>query len=468
MADSQDRLRTPPHNEEAERNLLGSIFLDNRVLDRTAGEISHEDFYFESHRHIYQAMVELHKRREVIDTVTLRDMLEAKGLIESIGYTYINALTQDVPSAAHSDYYAQIVTRRSKIRDFISTAGSLIDEAYRGISDFEAFMSRADARLARATRISDHAKEVLHIEHGATAAMALLKERLSNGDSLLGLSTGIRALDRLTGGLINSRLWVIGGRPGMGKTALATTIQANLAKQNIPSVYLSLEMDGVQFAMRHLALEAKIDSQKFLTLDLTKKDLKALEDALATLQTRPILYQDRSGLTSAEVCQIVRTAHREYGIKVAFVDFIQLVASASSGRDSQRRLELKAIIYSLKELAKELDIPVVGLSQMNRNVESRISKRPMISDLEESGAIEQAADVIAFPYRDHVYNPEADESEGEGIIRKARDGRTGTAPLRWVGKYTTYTDVAPEAYDEMADQEHFTEVSYYGPGDLKK
>lgn len=475
---SDQELRTPPHNDEAEVSLLGSVFLNNRVLDEVAGIVAPDDFYRESHRHIYRAMHTLYGRGDVVDVITLADFLKAEKHFEAAGGgNYLARLSQDVPSSAHVTYYATIVGRKAQLRRLIIQMRALQDECYGDVSDFESFMSGAQATLLESTRVSSRDTEVRHISQGTTSALEYLQERIDAGGNLLGISTGIKSLDDLTGGLIPSRLWIIGGRPGMGKTALATTIQANLAAKGHASMFVSLEMDEVQFSLRHLCLEAKVDSQKILNLNLDADELARLGKADATLRARPVYYHERSGLTHAEVCQVIRKAVVDNGVRVAFVDFIQLVHGSSPGRDSQRRLEIKAIVYALKELSKELDITVVGLSQMNRNVESRINKRPMVSDLEESGAIEQAADVILFPYRDHVYNEDAEESEAEGIIRKARDGRQGTAPLRWVGAYTAYYDPANSVYEEEADRiarqerdraEGYTEVSFYGPGDLKK
>lgn len=462
-----NELHTPPHNDEAERAVLGSVFLDNRVLDELS--LGDMDFYRESHRHIFRAMKELRARGEVVDIITLGDYLETRNLLDAVGGpNFLARLSKDVPSAAHVSYYETISARKSALRNLIVVLYGLIAACYRDVQNFDEFMSRAQSKLLEATKVSRRDDEVRHISEGASNALEYLNERIASGGNLLGISTGIASLDELTGGFIPSRFWVVGGRPGMGKTALATTLQANLAKKGHASVFISLEMDEVQFSFRHLCLEAKVDSLKILNLNLTHEEMEKLGKAQMTIGARPIYYHERSGLTQAEVCQVIRKAVVEQDVKVAFVDFIQLVHGSSSGRDSQRRLEIKAIVYALKELSKELDITVVGLSQMNRGVESRVNKRPIVSDLEESGAIEQAADVILFPYRDHVYNPDTPEAEAEGIIRKARDGRQGIAPLRWIGAYTTYTGAAFGAYDEMAEQEGFHEMRSYGPDDLNR
>jgi replicative DNA helicase len=441
-------LRTPPHNDEAERSLLGSIFLDNRVIDEVTSLVQPEDLYRESHRHIFRAMIALHARGDVVDVITLADYLQAEKLLDAVGGpNFLARLSQDVPSAAHVTYYATIVSRKASLRNFITTAHALVDECYNDVSDFEAFMDDAEAKLFAITQAGVK-KNYSTMREIIKEAFAQIEALYQKAEQVTGVPSGFIDLDDITAGWQPSDLVIVAARPAMGKTALTLNMAAHAAiERKVPVAYFSLEMANVQLAIRMLCSEARVDQGKLRTGRMTEQEWARLIKAAGTLSEAPIFLDDTPALPIMEFRSKARLLKAEQDIGIIFVDYLQLMKARGSNIGS-REQEISEISRSLKGIAKELSVPVIALAQLNRGVESRADKRPMNSDLRESGAIEQDADIISFIYRDEVYNPESEHKGiGEVILGKHRNGSLGTVRLRFFGQYTRFENLAPDVDD---------------------
>ena len=443
-----DELRTPPHNDEAERSLLGAIFLDNRVVDEVSAQVQPEDLYRESHRHIYRAMMVLHGRGDAIDVITLADHLNAEGLLDAVGGpNFLARLSSEVPSAANVSYYATIVARKASLRNFISTAHGLIDECYSDVADFESFMDNAESKLFAITQ-SGAKKGYATMREIIKEAFAQIEALYQKSEQVTGVPSGFIDLDEITAGWQPSDLIIVAARPAMGKTALTLNMMAHAAiERKIPVAYFSLEMANVQLAIRLLCSEARLDQSKLRTGRMTEQEWARLIKAAGVLSDSPIFLDDTPALPIMEFRSKVRLLKAEHDIGIIFIDYLQLMKARGANIGS-REQEISEISRNLKGIAKELSVPIIALAQLNRGVEQRADKRPMNSDLRESGAIEQDADIISFIYRDEVYNPESEHKGiAEFILGKHRNGGLGTVRLRFFGQYTRFENLAPEMSD---------------------
>ncbi|MGH7827347.1 MAG: replicative DNA helicase [Candidatus Binatia bacterium] len=440
MAGLEDNLRKiPPQNLEAESSVLGGILLDNEAINQVLELLRPEDFYRESHRKIFRAMIELSDRSEPVDLITLSDCLKGRGEIEAIGGSaYLASLADFVPTAANISYYARIVREKSILRNLISAATDIATRGFEEQGNVEEFLDIAEKVIfdiserkikASFVAVGDMIKDTLK-------AVEKLYERK---EMVTGVPTGYDDLDRLTAGLQPADLVVVAGRPSMGKTAFSLNIATNAAFKGIGVAVFSLEMAKEQLVLRMLCSEARVDNSKMRSGYLGERDFPKLASAAGRLHEAPIYVDDTPAISilelRAKARRLVRDRMKKVGLIV--IDYLQLMRGM--GTANNREQEISEISRSLKALAKELNVPVIAISQLNRRVEDRGDKRPMMSDLRESGAIEQDADVIMFIYRDEVYNPKSDNKGiAEVIVAKQRNGPIDTVSLTFLNEYTRF------------------------------
>lgn len=447
---SSQSLRIPPHSVEAEQSVLGGLMLDNSTWDQVADRINDSDFYRQDHRLIFKAMEYLSSRGQPCDVITVSEYLERQSALdEAGGLAYLGALAKDTPSAANIRAYADIVRERSVLRRLIAAGTRIAD------SGFNSEGRTPSDLLDEAERIVFEIAELgVRGRQGFTPVKSYLRptldhiEHLSQQEgSLTGLATGYEDLDEKTSGLQKGDLVIVAGRPSMGKTTFAMNIAEYAAlKHQAPVAIFSMEMPGEQLTLRLMSSLARIDQHRLRTGRLDEVDWPRLTSAVQMLTTVPIYIDDTPALTPTELRARARRLKREHGLGMIVIDYLQLMQVP--GTRENRATEISEISRSLKALSKELSIPVVALSQLNRSLEQRPNKRPVMSDLRESGAIEQDADLIMFIYRDEVYNEDTtDKGIAEIIIGKQRNGPIGTVRLTFLGKYTRFENFAPNIYE---------------------
>lgn len=431
--------RVPPQNLEAEASVLGGILLENQAVLKVLEVVQEEDFYREAHRKIFRAMVNLQERGEPVDLITLNDELTGKGWLQDVGgASYLASLVDRVPTAANILYHARIVKEKSILRQVIEAATEIARHGYEEPDNALDFLDKAEQTLLEITRRQQR--------KGFYPLRAILQESFQTLESMYGsqglitgVPTGFVDFDHLTCGLQRSDLIILAGRPSMGKTALALNIARNAAvKSGVPVAIFSLEMSKEQLAFRLLCAEAQIDGSKLRAGYIKKSDWKELTAAATVLSQAPIFIDDSAGITVREMRAKARQMKLDHKIGLVIVDYLQLMQAAD--RAESRVQEISEISRSLKQLAKELDLPVLALSQLNRAVESRTDKRPILADLRESGAIEQDADVIAFVYREEFYFPDRQECKGKAelIVGKQRNGPIGKVLLHFAPEFTLF------------------------------
>jgi len=459
MAGIDDNLRkVPPQNLEAESSVLGGILLENEAVNQVLELLRPEDFYRESHRKVFRAIVELSDRSEPVDLITLSDFLKNRGELEAVGGTaYLASLADFVPTAANITHYARIVREKSILRSLISTATEIATRGYEEQGNVEEFLDSAEKVIFD---ISEK-----KIKASFVAVGDMIKDTLKTVEKLYerkemvtGVPTGYNDLDKLTAGLQPAELIIVAGRPGMGKTAFALNIAANAAFTGAGVAVFSLEMAKEQLVLRMLCSEARVDSSKVRSGYLGERDFPQLAKAAGRLHEAPIYIDDTPAISVLELRAKARRLVRDRSKKIGLiiVDYLQLMRGM--GTASNREQEISEISRSLKALAKELSVPVIALSQLNRRVEDRSDRRPMMSDLRESGAIEQDSDVIIFIYRDEVYNKSDESKKGlaEIIVAKQRNGPIDTVTLTFLNEYTrfenyTERDELEYSYDEAEE-----------------
>lgn len=436
--------RLPPQNLEAEQSILGGILLDNHALDSVLEILIHKDFYNESHRKIFATIVELSDRNEPSDLITLSNILKDKKQLDQVGgMAYLASLVDNVPSAANIAYYAKIVKEKAILRHLIGTATEILTKSYDTGAAVDEVLDEAEHAIFEIAenKIRPAFSPIKDIIKDSFKTIEKLFERK---DLITGVPTGFAKIDDLTSGLQKSELIIVAGRPSMGKTAFALNIAQHAAMEaGIHVAIFSLEMSKEQLAMRMLSSEARVDSQRLRKGFLGETDWPKLTTAAGRLSEAPLFIDDTPAITVLEMKAKSRRLKADSGLGLIILDYLQLMRSGSY-KDS-REQEISEISRSLKALAKELNVPIVALSQLNRKVEDRTNRRPQMADLRESGAIEQDADVIAFIYRDEVYNKSEDNPEkglAEVIIGKQRNGPTGMAKLAFLEKYTCFENLA--------------------------
>jgi len=436
--------KVPPQNIEAEQSILGSILLDNQALNNVLEILSVKDFYNEAHRRIFAATIELSDRNEPCDLITLTNILKNNKQLDAVGgMAYLASLVDNVPSAANAAYYAKIVKEKAILRMLIGTATEILKNSYDTSAEIDQVLDKAEHAIFEISenKIRPAFFPIKDIIKDSFKTIERLYERKA---LITGVPTGFEKIDDLTSGLQKSELIIIAGRPSMGKTAFALNIAFHAAvEMGLPVAIFSLEMAKEQLAMRMLASEAKVDSQRLRQGRLGETDWPKLTIAAGRLSDAPIFIDDKPAIMVLEMKAKARRLKAESGLELIVLDYLQLMRGGGN-RDS-REQEISEISRSLKALAKELNVPVIALSQLNRKVEDRTNRRPQMADLRESGAIEQDADLIAFIYRDELYNKSEDNPEkgmAEIIIGKQRNGPVGTVKLAFLEKYTSFENLA--------------------------
>jgi replicative DNA helicase len=437
--------RVPPQNLEAEKSVLGGILLQNEAMQKVTEILQEGDFYREAHRKIYQAMVDLQEKNEPVDLVTLTEEVNRKGWLKDVGgAVYLATLVDEVPTAANILYYARIIKEKSIVRQVIEAGTAIAQEGYEEPEDAIDFLDKSEQTILEISRRQQR-KGFVPIRDVMQKTFQSIEEHYGKQGLITGVRTHFADFDNRTSGLQRSDLIIIAGRPSMGKTALALNIARNVAvNEKVPVAIFSLEMSREQLGIRLLCAEAGIDGQKLRSGYIKQSDWKPLTAAADVLSRSPIYIDDSPGVTVREMRGKSRQMKLEQKIGLIVLDYLQLMQS--SARAESRVQEISEISRSLKQLARELEIPVIAISQLNRGVENRPDKRPQLADLRESGAIEQDADLIAFVYREEFYYRDRPECEGKAelIIGKQRNGPVGTVHLTFRKELTQFYDAARE------------------------
>jgi len=440
-------LKVPPHSVEAEQSLLGGLLIDNTAWDRLGGVLTDKDFYRPEHALIYKVIQRLVGDNHPADVITVHEAVKSEQGGDLVGIDYLNSLAQSTPSAANIKGYADIVRDRSILRRLIEVSDNIVNSAFvpEGRS-VRTLLDEAESRILQIGEEGSRKADYLEIEPLLKTVVARIDELYNRqgGSDITGIATGFIDLDKQTSGLQKGDLVIVAGRPSMGKTAFALNIAENVAlAEGLPVVVFSMEMSGEQLASRLLGSVGRVDQSRMRTGKLQDDEWPRVTDAIARLSNTQILIDETGALSSLELRARARRIARNFGgtLGLVVIDYLQLMSGSGS---ENRATEISEISRSLKSLAKELQCPVVALSQLNRGLEQRPNKRPIMSDLRESGAIEQDADLIMFIYRDEVYHPDTTQDKGmaEIIIGKQRNGPIGTVRLSWQGPYTKFDNLA--------------------------
>jgi replicative DNA helicase len=434
--------KVPPQQIDAEQSLLGGILLDSEAVPAALEILRGDEFYRETHRMVFRAIQDLFERNEAIDLITIADHLAEQSQLETVGgAAYLAALAETVPSAANVAAYAKIVNDKALLRRLLQIAAEITSWCYAGGKRVEEILDQAETSIFAITE-NRVRNSYFPIKEVVKKSLEIIEEIYERREMITGVPTHYRDLDKLTAGFQPADLVIIAGRPSMGKTALALNIARNAALDSqVPVGIFSLEMSKEQLAMRLLCSEARVNSQKIRSGFLSKQECGKLITAAGNFSEAPILIDDTPAISTLELRAKARRMKADLGLGMIMVDYLQLMRGREGSE--RREQEISEISRSLKALAKELHVPVIALSQLNRKVEERHDKRPLLSDLRESGAIEQDADVIAFIYRDEVYNPNsADTGIAEISISKQRNGPTGKVKLAYINDYTRFENLA--------------------------
>jgi len=436
----------PPQNIEAEEAIISAILIDNDALLDVIETLGAQDFYRTAHQKIYAAITDLFDKAEPVDLVTLANKLKEKGRLEEVGgASYLARLVDTVPLAVNARHYAKIVHDKASLRRLIEKANAIVKRCFEERGEAEDVIDFAESAVFEISE--QKARQSFYpLSKIILGNIETLEEKQGNRSLVTGVPTGYNQLDNLTSGLQNSDLIILAARPSMGKTALALNIARNAAVDaNVPVAVFSLEMSKEQLSLRMLCSEARIDSSRLRGGFFSMEDWRRLTDAADILSEAPIYIDDSPSLSAMEIRAKARRLKMDKNIGLIIIDYLQLMQGRASAE--RRDLEISEISRGLKALAKELDLPVMALSQLNRMLEQRTDKRPRLSDLRESGALEQDADVVAFIYRDEVYNKEEDNPNrgtAEIILSKQRNGPTGDVFLSFLNSYTRFENLASE------------------------
>ena len=447
-----DPLNLPPQNIEAEESLLSAILVDNTALLEVVEILAVQDFYRTAHQKIFAAISDLFNRGEPIDLVTLANGLKEKGHLEGVGgAAYLARLVDTVPMAVNAQHYARIVHDKAVLRRLIEKANAITKRCFQEHGGTDEIIDFAEASIFEITE--KKARQAFYpLSKLIDGNIDFLEEKQKNKSMVTGVPTGFTHLDNLTSGFQNSDLIILAARPSMGKTALALNIARNAAVDaGVPVAIFSLEMSKEQLSLRLLCSEARIDSSRLRSGFFCMEDWDRLTDAAGVLSAAPIFIDDSPSLSAMEVRAKARRMKMDKNIGLIVIDYLQLMQGRAGAE--RRDLEISEISRSLKALAKEISLPVIALSQLNRMLEQRTDKRPRLSDLRESGALEQDADVVAFIYRDEVYNKEETnphKGTAEVILAKQRNGPTGEVLLTFLSAYTRFENMAPEGLRQTA------------------
>ena len=434
--------RIPPHNEEAERSVLGAAMLNKEVLFDILEEVKEDDFYNESHKEIFRAIWELYRKNSAVDMLTVCEELKSRQSLDMVGgRAYIATLTAEVPATANGREYAKIIAEKAVMRQMIRTAEDITEKGYQSKMAAREILDYAESgifQIAQRRQKNDYTK----IQDVLLENLKIIDAAAQNKDKITGIPTGFHDLDEKTSGLQRSDLIIVAARPGMGKTAFALNIaQQSAVKHGTSAIIFSLEMSKEQLGQRLLAMQARVEMQKLKQGDLDRKDWDRVSLGVDELNNSKIVIDDTPGISLMEMRNKCRRLKAEQGLDLIVVDYLQLMTF--EGRTDNRQQEISALSRNMKLLAREMNCPVILLSQLSRAPELRQVKRPMLSDLRESGSIEQDADIVIFLYRDDYYN---ENTEKPGVcevnIAKHRSGPTDKIELTWVARYTKFSDKA--------------------------
>ena len=432
--------RPLPRDEQAELALISAMIFDNEALSQAAEVVKPEDFYRVDYRLVFICLIDLYNAAQPVDPITLKSKLEERDAFDKIGGAEaLTAIISAVSTSANIKQYIKIVLDRSILRRLITAAGDIMNDSFEATKTTDAILDNAEAILF-AIGQKRNSLGFFHIHDVLKIAMKTIEAAYANGEAITGVSSGFADLDRITSGFHPSDLILIAARPSMGKTALVLNIASHIAlRGNMPVAIFSLEMSKDSLASRMLSSEAKVDAGKIRNGRLEAADWDSINNTLPKISQAPLFIDDTPGISVAQMRSKCRKLKLEHGLGMIVIDYIQLMSG--SGRTENRQQEISEISRSLKALAREMEVPVLALSQLSRAVESRGDRKPILSDLRESGAIEQDADLVCFIYRDEYYNPET-EKQGiaEIIIAKQRNGATGTVELQYIGNQVRFAD----------------------------
>lgn len=437
--------RVPPQNIEAEQAVLGAMLIEREAISKVAEFLRAEDFYREAHRLIFNAMMELFNKNEAVDMITVIEYLRKNDKLEEAGgIAYVTSLANSVPTAANVLYHARIVEEKSLLRHLINTATHIATMGYEGSEEVAHIMDSAEKMILEVSA-RKAGGDFTPIKSIIFDAFNKIEQLYASKGNITGTPTGFKDLDKLTSGLQPSDLILIAARPSMGKTAFVLNITQNIGIREKKAVaFFSLEMSKEQLVQRMLCAEAAIDAQRLRIGELEPNDWTKLVAGADKLAAAPIFIDDTPGITVMEMRSKARRLKVEHDLKVIIIDYLQLMQGSGSSRGGEnRQQEISEISRSLKALARELNVPVIALSQLSRSVESRQVKKPMLSDLRESGSLEQDADIVAFLYRDDYYNPDSDKKNiTEVIVAKHRNGPVDTVQLFFHKQFTKFSDLS--------------------------
>lgn len=432
--------RIPPNDQEAEQAVLGAMLIDNNATVEVLELLKQDDFYRKDHEIIFSCILELYKSGKPIDILTVKDMLNSRNMLQNVGgIEYLTSLASGVYTVSNVEAYVNIVEGKSVLRKLIQVSNEIIKSGYDDKEDIEIILDNAESKIFEILQ-KKNTKGSLHIKDILVDSFTKLEELYNNKNSITGVPTGFLELDKKTSGLQKGNLIFIAARPGMGKSSLALNIAQNAAiKNKIPVAIFSLEMTKEELTNRILCAEAMVDSSKIKNGTIEEEDWLKLANSLGPISESPIYIDDTSNLSVMDIRARCRKLKMEHDIGLIIIDYLQLMEGRKS---DNRQQEIAEISRSLKILAKELNLPIIALSQLSRAPEQRADHRPILSDLRESGSIEQDADIVMFIYRDDIYNPESEKKNiAELIIAKQRSGSTGSMELLWLGEYTKFVNL---------------------------
>lgn len=434
--------RVPPHNQEAEQSVIGAIFLEPQALITASEILIPDDFYRSAHQKIFQTMLRLSDQGKAIDVITVTEELSSHNELEDVGgISYITEIANAVPTAANIGHYAQIVSEKAVLRRLIRVATKIVEDGYTREDEVDALLSEAEGRVMEVAS-RKNAGDFKHVKDVLVETYANVEHLQNRKGDITGIPTGFRDLDRLTAGFQRGDLIIVAARPSVGKTAFALNVAQAVGTQTEENVAIfSLEMGAEQLVMRMLCAEGNIDAQVLRTGALNSEDWRKLTMATGTLSRAGIYIDDSAGVRVSEIRAKCRRLKQEHGLGMILIDYLQLIqGSGIAGQNRQQ--EVSEISRSLKALARELEVPVIALSQLSRGVEQRQDKRPMMSDLRESGSIEQDADIVAFLYREDYYDKETEDANTiEIIVAKQRNGPTDTVKLAFKKEFNKFVSV---------------------------
>jgi len=434
--------KVPPHNSEAEQTVLASALLDHTAVEKIINLLSVEDFYYESNKEIFESIKDVNMQNIPVDVLTVSEELKKREKLDYVGgFEYLARLTENIITSKNVEAYCNIIKEKSTLRKLISASNEIIEKGYKENEEVQKIIELAETRIFSISQ-NRSVNSFVEIKDVLLEVFNQLEERAMSKGSITGISTGYEDLDRMTAGLQRSDLILLAARPSMGKTALALNIAINAVKTGVSVALFSLEMSKEQYVQRIISMESMVESSKLRSGNLDDEDWNRLLSVMSVISNYKVYVDDTASITLFEMMSKCRRLKIEKGLDLVIVDYLQLM-SGNGKNSNNRQQEISDISRGLKAMARELNCPVVALSQLSRAPELRTDHRPIMSDLRESGAIEQDADVVMMLYRDEYYNKEESEKKGitEVIITKQRNGPVGTVELAWIGQYTKFGNI---------------------------